>query len=323
MKKEKLFRKAALDRLASPEQLHTLMRVTNAKSWLALAGCALILVTGIVWGVAGRVQTKVNASGILIGRGGLWELAAQGDGELIELDVRQGESLKKDQVVARIAQPTLEEQIATTKRRVEELDQDADGGALGASQTSRRDRFRADLVRLEKQLAQNATVTSPIDGRVVEVSATPGDHVTGGKPLAVVEGAGALEALLYFDSHIGKGLRQGMTIEIVPSTVRKERSGVLLGLVRSVEEYPSTRTSMIGVLHNEQLVDSFLQAAGGAPIEVRAEILTDPSTPSGYRWSSGSGPGVLLTSGTPCAGAVITRTHRPIAFVFPALDYGG
>jgi len=80
---------------------------------------------------------------------------------------------------------------------------------------------------------------------------------------------------------------------------------------------------MMGALRNEQLVESFIQSAGGAPIAVRAELLPDKATPSGYRWSSGAGPEVTLTSGTQCNAAVITRTHRPIALVFPALDYGG
>jgi HlyD family secretion protein len=80
---------------------------------------------------------------------------------------------------------------------------------------------------------------------------------------------------------------------------------------------------MMGSLHNDQLVEMFIQSAGGAPIAVRAELLSDKDTPSGYRWSSGTGPDVTLTSGTQCSAAVVTRTHRPIALVFPALDYGG
>jgi biotin carboxyl carrier protein len=323
MKQQKLFRKAALDRLSSPEQLHTLMRVTDAKGWLALAGCALILLTGTVWGTVGKVQTKVGASGILLGGGGLAELEAPGEGDLKSVNVSEGTKVQKDQVVAELAQPALVQQIETAKRRLEELEQDANSGALSVSQVSRRDRLKADLDRLEKQLQQNATIKSTVDGRIVEVLAGTGDHVTSGNPIAVVERAGELEVLLYFDSYVGKSLRPGMALEIVPSVARKERYGVLLGRVKAVEHYPSTRAGMIGTLRNEQLADSFIQAAGGAPIAVRAEILRDPNTPSGYRWSSGRGPELKITSGTRCTGAVITRTHRPIALVFPALDHGG
>lgn len=326
MKENKLFRKAALDRLSSPEQLHTLMRVTNAKGWLALVGCAVIIVTAIVWGTLGTVQTKVAANGILLGGGGITELVAEGEGELTSVDVATGDEVKKGQVVARVAQPALLAQIASSERRVEELDQEAAAGTLTASLSGRRDRLKTDLERLRKLAEEGARVVSNVDGRVVELRASAGERVSPGKPIVALErtGEGAeLEALLYFDAHVGKSLKPGMVVELVPSVVRKERYGVLLGKVRSVEHYPSTRAGMMGALHNDQLVESFLQSAGGAPIAVRAEILHDKNTPSGYRWSSGAGPSVTLTSGTQCVGAVVTRSHRPIALVFPALDQGG
>jgi biotin carboxyl carrier protein len=326
MEKSKLFRKAALDRLSSPEQLDTLMRVTNAKAWLALVGCGLIIVTALVWGVLGSVRTKVDASGILLGGGGLIELTAQGDGDLTSVEVAAGDLVKKDQVIAKIAQPALAQQIESQKRRLLELNQDAEHEKLNVTQSGRRDRLKGELERLEKQFEENSRVVSDIDGRVVELRAMKGEHLTAGKPIIAIERSGdgaELEALLYFDSHVGKALTPGMQVEIVPSVIRKDRDGVLLGRVRAVEQYPSTRAGMMGALRNEQLVDAFLQSAGGAPIAVRAQILPDPATPSGFRWSSGNGPVLRLTSGTPCTAAVITRTHRPIALVFPALDYGG
>ena len=79
---------------------------------------------------------------------------------------------------------------------------------------------------------------------------------------------------------------------------------------------------MMRILHNEQLVDSFLSETNGTPIGVRAELVAEPSTPSGYRWTSGTGPDVALTSGTRCTAYVTTRTQRPIELVFPALEFG-
>src|SRR5436190_8120245 len=108
-KADKLFRKAALDRLSSPEQLHTLMRVTNAKGWLALVGCALVIVTAVAWGVLGTVQSKVGANGILLGGAGLSEITAPGDGDLTTIEVKVGDKVKKGQVVAKVAQPALEQ----------------------------------------------------------------------------------------------------------------------------------------------------------------------------------------------------------------------
>lgn len=326
MKEKQLFRKAALDRLSSPEQLHSLMRVTNAKGWLALAGCALIIGTAVLWGIVGSVQTKVAGSGLLVGGGGITELDSEGEGEITSVDVAAGDAVKKGQVVARIAQPAVTGQITSLERRIEELNEDADAGVLAPSRSARRERLQAELEKLRKQAVEGSKVVSNVDGRVVEIRAVAGERISPGKPVVAIEREGEgseLEALVYFDSHVGKALKTGMKIEIVPSVVRKERDGFLVGTVRSVDHYPSTRAGMMGALRNEQLVDAFIQEAGGAPIAVRARIVVDKTTPSGFRWSSGSGPSIALSSGTRCTAAVITRTQRPIALVFPALDNGG
>ncbi len=44
-----LFRKAALDKLASPERLDVLMQVTSPQGWIALWTIGGILVLAIFW----------------------------------------------------------------------------------------------------------------------------------------------------------------------------------------------------------------------------------------------------------------------------------
>ena len=92
MQGNKVFRQAVLDRLASPEQLHTLMRVTDAKGWLALLGCALLLGDrGRSGAIRGSVPTKLQASGILIHSGGLADVVAVGAGQITALEVDVGD----------------------------------------------------------------------------------------------------------------------------------------------------------------------------------------------------------------------------------------
>lgn len=307
--------------LRSPEQLDELMKVTDLKGWISLVVCTLVLAGCVVWGLLGHVETRVAASGVFTPSGGLVELTAGGEGELTSIEVAPGELVHKGQVVANIAQPALAQQIETSRRRLDELMVDADAGALSVSEQSRLDRRKSDVEQLEKLLVENGQIESTVDGRVLEILAASGEHVSGGRPLAVIEriadsrGEG-LEALLYFDSNVGKALRPGMAVEVAPIGTRKVS---IIGRIKSVEPYPSTRLGMMGAIRNEQLVDSFIQNAGGAPIAVRVELQKD-KTYSGYQWTNGVGPDVRLTTGTRCFGSVITTTHRPIALVFPALD---
>lgn len=117
-----MFRKAALDRLSSPEQLDLTMRVTSPQSWIALTGVGLLLVAVVVWSVVGTIPTKVQAQGVIIRPGGVLEVYAQGAGPVDEVLVTAGETVEAGQVVARLAQPALERERDNARARLEELE---------------------------------------------------------------------------------------------------------------------------------------------------------------------------------------------------------
>ena len=98
-----LFRKAALDKAASPERLDVLMQVTSPKGWLALWTMGGVLVGVILWGIWGSIPTQVAGQGLLI-RGNLREINASGDGNLISLTVAVNDIVTIGQVIAEITQ---------------------------------------------------------------------------------------------------------------------------------------------------------------------------------------------------------------------------
>ena len=108
-----------------------------------------------------------------------------------------------------------------------------------------------------------------------------------------------------------------MAARISPSTVKKEEDGYLVGKVTWVAAFPSTARGMVRLLGNEALVARLMQQ--GPPIQVNVDLSRDRRTPTGYRWSSSSGPVVKISSGTLADGSVVVRTVRPVAMLFPAL----
>lgn len=60
-----LFRKQALERLSSPEQLDQLMQVVAPRSWLLLAGLGLLIATLLLWGLFGTITTTAQGRGVL------------------------------------------------------------------------------------------------------------------------------------------------------------------------------------------------------------------------------------------------------------------
>jgi hypothetical protein len=109
-----IFRQAALDRLASPERLDELIEVTTPRLWLALLGACTLLVMAVAWGLYGSVPTLVRGQGILIRDGSLQSVVAPDGGLVKDLLVRVGDDVARDQIVARLLQPSENRTVYVT-----------------------------------------------------------------------------------------------------------------------------------------------------------------------------------------------------------------
>jgi HlyD family secretion protein len=89
------------------------------------------------------------------------------------------------------------------------------------------------------------------------------------------------------------------------------------GVVTYVSTYPATLEEEMRLLENEPLVRAM--QGDGPDIQVSVTLDRDPTTKSGFKWSSRTGPPVLVDSGTICTAEIVTRTERPINLVFPAV----
>lgn len=57
----KLFREKSLNKIASPDNLTEYIRVTTPEVWMVLAAIVLLLAGVCIWGVFGRIDTKLDA----------------------------------------------------------------------------------------------------------------------------------------------------------------------------------------------------------------------------------------------------------------------
>ncbi|HTG33398.1 MAG TPA: NHLP bacteriocin system secretion protein [Thermoanaerobaculia bacterium] len=112
-----IFRKVALERLSSPEQLDQMVQVTDPKGWLALTGIGALLLAAIGWGVFGSIPTTSQGDGILLRQGGISDLVSNATGQVQEVLVSIGDVIEKGQPVARIQQDALLRQIADDRSK--------------------------------------------------------------------------------------------------------------------------------------------------------------------------------------------------------------
>ncbi len=173
-----------------------------------------------------------------------------------------------------------------------------------------------EIKELNAKLGENVNILSPYSGRVLEVLANRGDVVSPGTAILSVEVLSEnLQAVLFVPASAGKQVQPGMTVRVTPSTVKREEYGSMLGKVTWVSAFPSTSRGMTRLLGNDALVTKLMQQ--GPPIQVNVALQRDPSTPTGYRWSSSRGPNLKISSGTLASGDVVVQEDRPFRLVIP------
>ena len=411
---EGLFRKSALEKLSTPDQLDRLIVITKPKGWLALLAIGLAIAAGVFWGIFGTISYKVSGTGVLIKTGGLFNICHSSGGKLVDLKVSVGDAVHNGEVIARVNQTEVLTQIAEQKEKLKNLigqkekslsfdteslkkqkeyindqikklnetikankstlgflkekienqrsllqkglitkdtilstQQQINGieeGILSSMnelksldvkqvdtdksrseelfQVNSRISDAADqLKQLQSKFESDSKVTSPYTGRVVNITASIGKTLQPGETIVCIELAGKqikdLEAIVYVPVTEGKLIHAGMEIQISPTIVKKEEFGFMLGKVISVSEYPATQAQIMDLLGNDQLVSNLTKA--GAMIEIYADLITDPSTKSGFKWSTKAGPPMSIQSGTLCETMITHKSERPINLVIPLL----
>ena len=115
------FRKSAMDKMSSPEQLDQLIQITNPRSWIILVSVSLIIVTGLIWGFVGVIRDTVDSRGILIQTGGIYDIVATSAGQVHEILYKEDSFIKAGDIVAIITQPELKKALSDNTEKIKEL----------------------------------------------------------------------------------------------------------------------------------------------------------------------------------------------------------
>lgn len=112
-----IYRKAALDKLSSPEQLDKAIKIIPPSFWIAVIGGVVILAVLLAWSIVGRLPVKVTADGMYMGSGGLQSVVAEADGIVQDVFVREGDEVERGQILAQLDAGDYDEQISALDER--------------------------------------------------------------------------------------------------------------------------------------------------------------------------------------------------------------
>jgi HlyD family secretion protein len=476
--KRTLFRQKSLERLSSPERLDELLQVVSAKSWLPLASLSSLVVAALIWGIYGRIPITVEGRGVLIYPSKVVPLQSKSAGQLLTLNVKVGDVVKKGDVIGTINQAELRKQLQQQRAKLAELDsQDQAVGSLQQQRIEQEKRFiqqqrqyleqriaelealtpllkakssdsiveqrqglqerlqreqalspnikermearkklfkeegaissdlvldaeqeylrslesisdlkaqlkeldvkqtqeektyrenlssisdfraqlreldsreanlakenlettttrkkeiqevKREIAKLELQLSDDSQVISQHSGRILELTVHPGEFLNEGVRLGSIDAentASKLVGVSYFPVGDGKKIQQGMTVQITPQTVKRERFGGIVGTVTSISPFPVTKEAAINQVGNPEVVEGLVGEKQEGVMQVAADLELNPTTFSGYKWSSSTGPQLNISPGTTTIVRVKVEERAPITFVLPILrSYSG
>src|SRR5271165_1571995 len=167
---KKLFRKEALERFSSPDNLEQLMPVAGAKDWLLIVVAGTLLALVGVWCVVGRVPTIATGRGVILRPRHVTQAQAIAAGRILSLRVRAGDHVKKGDLIATVDQDDIVKRIEENRRAVEILEaQDRRKTAVESSQLAlqtqgdamERSGLEAQRINLQKSLS-DATALRPV-----------------------------------------------------------------------------------------------------------------------------------------------------------------
>ena len=182
--------------------------------------------------------------------------------------------------------------------------------SLNVSQAER------DLADLEAQKNAVNDVKSTVSGVVTHLHVGLGDAVKEGQPILSVASLGTgLDAVLFVPAQQGQRVKVGSEVLVSPMNIKRAEYGSLAARATQVGAFPSSKESMLAILHNQNLVDEFTKS--GAVIMLRAQIEPDANNASGYHWTTGQGPDQTITPGMLVTASMTVKTQAPITLLIP------
>lgn len=119
---KQIFRKAALERMASPERTDHPTSLVGASGWLLLISFLVAIAAGAAWALQTKAPVKISARGILIDRAGLVEISSEQGGTLQDVMVQPGDTVQIGQVVASLSRSELRRELAAERAELADLE---------------------------------------------------------------------------------------------------------------------------------------------------------------------------------------------------------
>ena len=112
-----IYRKSALEKMSSPEQLDKAIVIVSPSFWLAMLGAAVIILAALLWSIFGTLPLNVSANGIFMNRSGIHSVYSEMAGTVETIEIDTGLQVHKGEVIARLSSKESERRLSDLTAR--------------------------------------------------------------------------------------------------------------------------------------------------------------------------------------------------------------
>lgn len=307
-----LFSKEAMDKLRSPERLDMLFPITTPTGWVMIAAILVLLFSIVLWSILGAFTVQATGMGLIMDSAGVVNVSHISGGKVSAVYIKTGQRIHGGDLIAQLEQA---EQSADTRMAQQ-------GMGLATNDRDALNRvYQYDAKKQQQNVAEY--IYSDYDGIIDEVLIEKGKVISSGTPVCTIrltQNRDELTGIFYIPVDKGKRVEPGMTIQLAPNGVDTSQAGSLIGVVRSVSQYPVSADSIRQKLGNDQLAQWIQSSQNSALMEIKFDLVKDKDSESGYLWTSIVGEHKEITAGSFCTGSIIIERQPPIEKVFYKLS---
>lgn len=307
-----IFSKEALDKLRSPERLDKIFPITTPTGWVMMAAIMVLLFSIVLWSILGAFTVQATGMGLIMDSAGVVNVSHTSSGKISAVYIKTGQRIHSGDLIAQLEQA---EQSADTR-----MAQYSMGLATNDRDALNRV-YQYDAKKQQQEVAEY--IYSDYNGIVDEVLIEKGKVISNGTPVCSIrltQNRDELTGVFYIPVDKGKRVEPGMTIQLAPNGVDTSQAGSLIGVVRSVSQYPISSESIRQKLGNDQLAQWIQSSQNSALMEIKFDLVKDKNSESGYLWTSIVGKHREITAGSFCTGSIIIERQPPIEKVFYKLS---
>ena len=313
MESNQLFSKEALDKLRSPERLDNLLSVTNPISWMLLIAILIFIFSILIWSIFGAFTVKAEGMGLIMDSAGVVDIYHFAGGKVTDIYISKGDVVKSGDIIAHIVQADRYADTILSQHSI---------GLAGNDREAAGKAYEYDAKRSQQIMMED--IYSDYNGVVDDIMISRGATISSNTPICTVrltQNTNELSGVFYIPVEKGKRVEVGQTIQLVPNGVDVSESGSLIGIVRSVSQYPVSVQSVQKNLGNSQLASWFFDKQKSSLMEVRFDLVKNIDDDSGYLWTSKIGIHKPITPGSFCTGSIVIERKPPIEKVFYKISH--